>query len=305
LSERWLWTQKEDIGPSPRAEAAMAYEGGRQRVVLFGGGVSSANFNDTWEWDGDAWTQLADMGPSARRLFGMTYNESRQQLVLYGGYMVSTQGLQFYGDTWEWNGGEWTQVADIGPAPRSGCAMTYDTLRHRVVLFGGFSYLPPQSRYFDDTWEWDGTEWTQIGDTGPSERAWLQMVFDSSRECLVLFGGSGLTGWLGDTWEWSEDAGWVKRQDMGPGSILWPTMARTQEHTVLYGFQSGGTGAVQTWEWDGSLWTQRQDMGPSARLAPAHGYDNQRDRVVLFGGETYGPPGGVLGDTWELSIIEQ
>ncbi len=67
MSERWLWTQKEDIGPSPRYGHAMAYEAARQRVVLFGGsGGTSPLFNDTWGWDGVAWTQLADMGPPAR-----------------------------------------------------------------------------------------------------------------------------------------------------------------------------------------------------------------------------------------------
>jgi hypothetical protein len=61
MSERWLWTQKEDIGPSPRYGHAMAYEAARQRVVLFGGsGGSSALLNDTWGWDGVAWTQVAD-----------------------------------------------------------------------------------------------------------------------------------------------------------------------------------------------------------------------------------------------------
>ena len=303
MSERWLWTQKEDIGPRPRRGAAMAYEAARQRVVLFGGGDDNGYFNDTWEWDGDAWTQVADMGPSARRFCGMTYDDSRQRLVLFGGeVMGATQGN---GETWEWNGREWTQVADMGPPPRMGCAMAYDTLRHRVVLFGGFSYLPPPGKYFDDTWEWDGTEWTQIADTGPSERGFLPMVFDSSRECLVLFGGYDGSVTLGDTWEWSKDAGWVERQDMGPQSIINPTMARTQEHTVLYGFPSGGTGAAQTWEWDGRLWTQRQNMGPSARYATALTYDSQRDRVVLFGGNDFGPPYGYFGDTWELAIIEQ
>jgi Galactose oxidase, central domain len=163
MSERWLWTQKEDIGPSPRQDAAMAYEAARQRVVLFGGRSSEGYFNDTWEWDGDAWTQVADMGPSVRRSCGMTYDESRQRLVLFGGeVMGSTQVNEPNGETWEWNGGEWTQVADIGPAARYGCAMTYDTVRHRVVLFGGYSYLP-QSTYFDDTREWDGTSLLAYG----------------------------------------------------------------------------------------------------------------------------------------------
>jgi len=132
------------------------------------------------------------------------------------------------------------------------------------------------------------------------------MVFDRSRECLVLFGGfSGNLPLLGDTWEWDNDAGWVKRQDMGPRDIYYPTMASTGEHTILFGTQ-GGAATGQTWEWDGRLWTQRQGMGPPGRYAHDLEYDSQRDRVVLFGGELAVSAGkALLGDTWELAIIEQ
>lgn len=302
MSERWLWTQKEDIGPSPRSGHAVAYEAARQRVVLFGGSAGgTTRFNDTWEWDGATWTQVADMGPPVRWYSGMTYDDSRQRLVLFGGVTTGGGGDDTLSDTWEWNGTEWTQVADIGPAPRLGCALAYDTVRQRVVLFGGYNGTISPPTYFDDTWEWDGTEWTQIADTGPPPRIYPAMVFDNSRECVVLFGGWGQeAGWLGDTWEWSDDAGWVKRQDMGPQSLADPRMVYTEAHTVLFGYTQGASGAGLTWEWDDGLWTQRQDMGPSRRTGYDLAYDSQRDRVVLFGG--WAPP--ALGDTWELAIIE-
>jgi hypothetical protein len=259
MSERWLWTQTADIGPSPRVGHGMAYEDARQRVVLFGGwsGMSGeAPFGDTWEWDGSAWTKMADMGPPGRQTSGMTYDVSRQCVVLFGG---------------------WGGVGALG-----------------------------------DTWEWDGTEWTQIvAGTGPSERASPTMVFDRSRECLVLFSGNqgNPLAWLGDTWEWDDDAGWVKRQDMGPRDIWTPKMVSTGKHTILFGnsgvgqtTQEGGTG--QTWGWDGRLWTQRQDMGPPARMSHDLAYDSQRDRVVLFGGRPFpstATGGALLGDTWELN----
>jgi Galactose oxidase, central domain len=210
------------------------------------------------------------------------------------------QGYQTHGDTWEWNGTEWTQVADIGPAPRGACALSYDTVRQRVMLFGGYGGT---NKFFNDTWEWDGTEWTQIADTGPPSRSHHAMVFDRERECLVLFGGySAAEGWVVDTWEWQADTGWVKRQDIGPRSMSYPTMVYTGEHTVLVGTPAAGSAAEHTWEYDGRLWTQRQDMGPSFRTAHALAYDGPRDRVVLFGGWASPNP---LGDTWELAIIEQ
>ena len=255
MSERWLWTQKEDIGPSARHGHVMAYEAARQRVVLFGGNVGGA------------------------------------------------QG--FPRDTWEWDGSAWTQVADIGPSPRFGCALSYDTNRQRIVLFGGWDTA--NAKLAGDTWEWDGTEWTQIADTGPPPRFYHALVYDRERECLVLFGGSvtGAQGWLSDTWEWGADAGWVKRQDIGPLSMTYPTMAYTGQHTVLVGAPAAGSAAVPTWEWDSRLWTQRQDMGPPLRYAPGLAYDGERDRVVLFGGLAAAPPSPPLSDTWELAILEQ
>ncbi|MDQ5868590.1 MAG: kelch repeat-containing protein [Thermoproteota archaeon] len=63
--ESWLWTQKQDIGPSPRYYSSMAYDSSLKRVVLFGGYDGQGN-RDTWEWNGNEWTQMADTGPSAR-----------------------------------------------------------------------------------------------------------------------------------------------------------------------------------------------------------------------------------------------
>ena len=117
MSERWLWTQKEDIGPSPRYGHAMAYEPAHQRVVLFGGYGASGLFNDTWGWDGVAWTQLADMGPPARSYHAMAYDESRHRLVLFGGFAPPPYATRGSGTAQ--NGLRWP---------------TLDLLRDRAVL---------------------------------------------------------------------------------------------------------------------------------------------------------------------------
>ena len=53
-----LWTQKQDVGPSARGNAAMAFDSTKNRTLLFGGTVGSTGampMSDTWEWDGDNW----------------------------------------------------------------------------------------------------------------------------------------------------------------------------------------------------------------------------------------------------------
>ena len=71
--------------------------------------------------------------------------------------------------------------------------MAYDSARGRVVLFGG-----DDGNYDDETWEWDGSVWTQRIIAGPSPRYFHAMAYDSGRARLVLFGGRD----LGDTWEY-------------------------------------------------------------------------------------------------------
>ena len=46
------WTQMADTGPSGRLGHAVTFDSKIKRVVLFGGRNLSAQFGDTWSWDG-------------------------------------------------------------------------------------------------------------------------------------------------------------------------------------------------------------------------------------------------------------
>ena len=133
---RFLWTQKEDIGPSARFGHAMTYDLVRSRTVLFGGssliGGQVGSVNDTWEWDGEFWAQMADIGPAARQDHAMCFDSVRQTTLLFSGLSGQNTPL---GDTWSWNGEDWTQLDDSGPSARSGHAMVFDSARGRAVLF--------------------------------------------------------------------------------------------------------------------------------------------------------------------------
>ena len=78
--------------------------------------------------------------------------------------------------------------------------MTYDSVRGRVVLFGGGNTYGPLA----DTWEWDGADWTQrTPTTAPEARMDCGIAFDPVRGVTVVFGGYGIGGGqLGDTWTW-------------------------------------------------------------------------------------------------------
>jgi Dockerin type I domain len=113
--------------------------------VLFGGTDGCCkDFGDTWTWDGTVWTQVATTGPEARFGMGMAYDSARHRTVLFGGESLSGPEFVEFGDTWEWDGVRWTQVASTGPSAREANAMAYDKARGKAVIFGG------------DTWEWMG-----------------------------------------------------------------------------------------------------------------------------------------------------
>ena len=302
---RYLWTQREDIGPSPRMGHAMAYDAARSRTILFGGDpLGTALLSDTWEWDGEFWTQVADIGPGPRRDHGLCFDSSRNMTLLFGGI----EGRAPLGDTWGWNGEDWTQLEETGPSPRSGYAMAFDATRGRAVLFGGES----ATGLLNDTWEWDGDAWTQQEDTGPSARKNHVLAFDLVHNRVILFGGaSGSGAALGDTWSWDGSA-WTQISDFGASPCLRAAMVSTDVQVSMYGGldSPGGPPAPtvfhETWVFDGKHWTHRQDIGPGPRWGHALAYDASRRTIVLFGGlPIFGPPGDgalparLLGDTWE------
>jgi hypothetical protein len=302
----FLWTQKQDIGPSSRTSHGLAYDSVRQQVVLFGGDPGGPPLGDTWTWDGDLWTQLQDIGPAARHGLAIAFDAAAQQIILFGGASGST----LLSDTWAWDGEAWTQLADTGPQARSGHALAFDGARQRTVLFGGRGGGGP----LDDTWEWDGQEWTQIQDVGPSERRGHAMTVDVQGSRVVLFGGAGSDGTgLGDTWAW-DGATWTQIADTGPEPRAGASMV-TAGTIVLF----GGINSIDpllapadrvvygdSWRLAGDAWTKVQDIGPAPRWGHGMAFRNEAARLLLFGGSTvFAPPQdaalqpGVRNDTWE------
>jgi len=172
----------------------MAYDSIRQRTVLFGGawtGAPGGMGKDTWEWDGTNWTQRSfSVSPSGRTYAAMAFDAERGVMVLFGGGTPT----QIVGDTWTYDGIRWTQkTVTSAPASREETAMAFDGTQRRMLLFGGFNCIPPApctSQFFNDTWAWDGTSWSQLAPAAPpSARMRQTLAFDENRSTLVLFGG--------------------------------------------------------------------------------------------------------------------
>jgi hypothetical protein len=295
----FLWTQKEDIGPSPRYGHAMCYDTARQRTLLFGG-ANDAPLGDSWAWSGQHWTQVADTGPSPRFDHAMCYDHYSHRALLFGG----KSGDQLFSDTWYWDGENWTQVEDSGPSARSGHRMAFDRVRFRAVLFGGRS----SAGMMRDTWEWDGQSWTQVEDAGPPARYNHGMHYDYVGRNTMLFGGEGDGGTIfADTWQWDGN-NWTQIEDIGPPACTRPALVSTDAQLVLFGgISSSASNPPPTlfddsWSFGNDQWTQKQDMGPAARWGHAMAFDLDRRTIVMFGGHSSAAFDNIQDlrrDTWE------
>jgi cysteine-rich repeat protein len=298
--ERWTATAQM-TRPTPRAMHAMAYDGARQRVVLFGGwqNIEPEPYQDTWEWDGTAWTEASPATmPPGRMAHAMAFDPARGKLVLFGG---EGPGALFT-DTWEWDGVDWTaRTPTASPPPRIGGALVYDPVRHAIVALAGCELTFPICFPGDVAptgWIWDGTTWAALpADARPPARLHAAIAYDTARDAIVAFGGAdGDLETRGETFVWTD--AWRERglpaRPLPRNGVAAVYDSRRGATIAFGGNQFAPLG--DTWELSDATWFQRSPMmSPPARREHAMAYDRANGVVVLFGGND---TNGVKNDTW-------
>ena len=135
----------------------------------------------------------------------MAYDEARKEVVMFGGAqdLWSGQVPRFFTDTWIWNGSGWKQrVTGNSPSGRTGAKMEYDPQLGQIVLVGGFGAkditgtAPPYSYTYDyreETWTWDGSNWTQrFPNKSPEFSYTYGMVYQSASKQFAVHLGDDL-----------------------------------------------------------------------------------------------------------------
>jgi PKD domain/Galactose oxidase, central domain len=292
------WTQQSPAtSPAFRAYFGMAYDSARGRTVLFGGQLhGGTQSNETWEWDGTNWQLMQPANaPSPRNGFTMAYDSVRHVTVLFSG--------AYNTDTWEWDGVNWTQRNSAHtPLGRAFASMAFDSARGKMVLFGGAGFVNGTFTRLNDTWEWDGVDWTQASpSTSPVLRDNAAMAYDSARHVTVLFGGYSPSGYrLNDTWEW-DGANWTQRTSTTTPPARWGhTMVydAVRHASVIFGGAGDSGDLNDTWSWDGTNWTPASPTSAAPSVRSYHGmsFDAGRGVSVMFGGYSIGI--GEFNDTW-------
>ena len=209
------------------------------------------------------WSRIPAQQPPQRFGAGMVYDSQRQRVVFFGG--EAQQGGT--NETWEWNGESWTQMfPELSPpalfagnlAALINPALTYDEADQRVLFFGG---QDPSDSTIGMTWEWDGTNWTQLTPiTSPPYRTSASIVYDQRHHVAILFGGvDGNVEDLNDTWSW-DGTNWTQLTPANSPTVrASAAMAYDAVHNdiVLFGGADPSDAVLSdTWQWDGTNWTQ-------------------------------------------------
>lgn len=300
------WSQSAVVGVPPphRAEHAMAYDPGTNRVYLFGGAGFSGLLNDMWAYDPTArtWANVTPAtSPSQRTDTRMAWLLG-YGVLLFGGKDSSNQPL---GDTWKWNpvAQTWTQeTGPPSPPARYGHALAQDQSGQNLVLVGGTG---AGGQPVPGTWLWNRVAWVQQLPP-PSPRSDVAMTYDSTRNRHVLFGGRSHPAGadLGDTWE-LDGLNWRQRSPSSapsPRADAGMAYDSARQRTVLYGGRSSGacgTELADTWEWDGQNWLARTvPNNPPAAGGIQPVFDSLRNRIWMlvrdemwsYDGNTWLPP---------------
>jgi hypothetical protein len=208
------WQEVVTTTSPPAMQAmSMAFDNHANKVVLFGGQGYGGEYNSTWEYDGINWSQVTTAdSPPRGTLAAMAFDSVRNRTVFYGSGVVFDPAPSDTG-TWEYDGVNWTEViTPTMPPGRWAHSMVYDSAQQRMVLFGGYSVSLPSGGWTNDTWVYDGFDWTRIlTDNVPPGKEQHGMAYDAARNRVVLFGGWGGPG--NDTWEFSDEMSPLEQVD--------------------------------------------------------------------------------------------
>jgi len=204
----------------------------------------------------------------------------------------------------------WTLLSpSSSPGIRVAHAMVYLPSRDQLFFTGGYT----TNVFYKDAWFFSSTSNNWAATTNlPANRAWHSVVYDSTHDRAILFGGmqDAFYDQKNDTWAYDFTAqSWTDRQPSNPPSnrygaamVYSPVADRSILFGGIYGLGGASSFFSETWVYDytGNAWVNRAPSAePPSRAGHAMVYDSAHDKVILFGGSFLGGNGSeYLGDTW-------
>ncbi|MHA7965884.1 cadherin-like beta sandwich domain-containing protein [Paenibacillus sp. CAU 1782] len=185
----------------------------------------------------------------------------------------------------------WEKItSNISPSAREGAAMAFDELNRKVILFGGQS----ATALLRDNFMWDGEEkaWSKLPNSsvpaGLEARRGAAIAYDPVSKRIIMFGGQGASGVLGDMWSWNGVGQvWEKQNVAVPSARAGSHMAYDGKQLVLFGgYSLSGSTRVRlgdTWLLTENGWVEATpETSPPPTYYGAMSYDGKH--AVLYGG---------------------
>jgi Bacterial Ig-like domain (group 3)/Galactose oxidase, central domain len=143
--------------------------------------------------------------------------------------------------------------------------------------------------------------WTQLSPANsPPVRDDAAMAYDPATNQLLLFGGQGTTGYLGDTWSWNGTT-WTQLSPANSPSARYGAAMAYDAATgqlILFGGNNIDGNPNDTWSWNGTTWTQLSPAtSPPGFDSLAMAYDDSTDQLVLVGNSTWTWNGSTWSET--------
>ena len=283
--------------PRARAEHAGVVDPVRRQLVTFGGSfgvpqncssiVSHTYESDTWIFDlgCSQWRSVSGTAPAGRTRHGAVHDSRGDRMLIYGGRSRAGASGPYtlYGDVhaFDLKTETWSELATTGaPPPRFNAATAYDSVNHRLLVFGGnTSSSGLVYTETNEVWALDlgSLAWTRLVATGdaPSPRFWVNGAFDAVRNWFVIYGGSNGNQAFSDTAVYEDDL-WVLDLSQSPPD--WYLLGKSSPDQ------------------------------PEGRFWAGVAVDAERDRYLVFGGHDDKNLGNrndlwalnVNGETWEV-----
>jgi N-acetylneuraminic acid mutarotase len=342
--------------PGRLSEHSAVYVAETAEMLVFGGSTAvpiNCGFPDSWFvaelWHYNercmTWSRSDIEGGPSPRGRHMAAAGDGAMWVFGGRYRadgMSSGDYILYDDLWRYDvaAQEWEEIAiHVGPQPRINGGLVWDSQRKVLWLMGGntsasgMSYFPQ-----NDLWSFDPVDqlWTQhfLTDTDssvPSPRLFHQLIYDSERDQLVLFGGADEGAFFSadyhdDIWAFDIDAMvWQQLdQDNSPDGRFWSGFVYeevTGQYLLFGGHDDqnlGNRNDLWAFEPDGVGWVSLLDGDaynmpangfcdfppdfvtydlrvPERRNAHTFVYSPVCERSLLFGGKT---DCGAINDVW-------
>lgn len=173
------------------------------------------------------------------------------------------------------------------PEGRASGSLVYHPKSKSILLIDGYQIHKDSTE--NDVWKWDGKHWNKLIAYGPGTRSLSAIARDNRTGSIVVFGGIGKNGYetkLRDTWmfdgsRWQE----IATNDIGTRDHHKMVFADALNAFIMYGGVNADRASdTLTWVLRDTKFTSLQIPGPGPRYHFGLAYDQNRKRVVLYGG---------------------